>query len=240
MAPLFKNSRFYILLFALLLAVGIYVYAFNTVTTNALLIDKVLRLYALTSISFLYVALLIGPAVHIFPFLPYKGKIVWARRGVGVSAFFFGVLHASFAFFGQLGGFAALPFLPGKYLLAISLSATALLILTLMAATSFDYMVRKLTFRRWKFLHRFVYLAAFLIIIHALLIGSDFQDRSSPIFIVSFALLIFLLIVKALAWDKYLVITRPNFPRFVLTAITAGGLLFAFLIFVSSRLFHSW
>lgn len=208
MRELFSNIRFYVLVFALLWAIGIYIYSFNTVAVNQLLIIKLTRLYALTAISFLYVALLIGPVVHVFAWLPYKAKLIHARRGIGVSAFFFSLLHASLAFFGQLGGFAGLPYLPGKYLLAISLSATALLILSMMAATSFDYMVKKLTYRWWKFLHRFVYLAGFLIVVHALLIGTDFANRLSPVSIVSSILLVVLLVVEAIAWSKYLILIR--------------------------------
>lgn len=235
---LLSNSRFYILAFAVLFSIALFSYVLVTAGWGQLAIIKLTRYYAFCAISFLYVALLIGPAVRVFPFIVQKGRLIHARRGIGVSAFYFVVLHSSLAFFGQLGGFPGLFYLDNKYLLAISFSFTAEVILSLMAATSFDFMIKKLTYRWWKFLHRFVYLAAFLVIVHALLIGSDFQDRSSPIFIVAFALLVFLLVVEALAWDKYLALTRPNLPRHVISYAGIGAIAVLFLVFVLPNFVH--
>lgn len=126
-------------------------------------------------------ALMATPVTQLFPQLPFRVQYIKARRAIGVSAFLFGLTHANIAFFVQLGGFQGLSLLSGKYLLAISLSSTALFILFLMAATSFDFMVAKLTYQRWKVLHRFVYVAAIFSVIHALLLGSHFQNLSGLI-----------------------------------------------------------
>ncbi len=127
-----------------------------------------------------------------------------ARRALGVSAFYFGLLHGLFAFFGQLGGFAGLGFLSSKYLLAISLSFIALVILFLMTVTSFDFMVAKLTYPKWKFLHRFVYIAGVLILLHALMLGTHFSDLSSTIPQIFFSALAILLLLEANRFDTYL------------------------------------
>jgi len=202
---LLKNIRFYILAFSVLFSIAALVAVSNFYPAGELMVIKLERLYAFSALGFLYITLLIGPGIKVFGFIPYKSKLIHARRALGVSAFYFVLLHSNLAFFGLLGGFGGLGYLDGRYLLAVSLSFTAELILALMAATSFDFMVRKLTYRWWKFLHRFVYLAGTLIVIHALLIGSHYQDKFSLVALVSFALLAFLLAVEAIAWVKYLV-----------------------------------
>lgn len=205
---LLKNTRFYILAFSLLFSIAILVLVSSFYHSRELAVIKLTRLYAFSALGFLYAALLIGPAIRVFPFVPLKSKLIHARRAVGVSAFYFALLHSNLAFFGQLGGFGGLGYLDGRYLLAIGLSFTAEMILAAMAATSFDYMVKKLTYRWWKFLHRFVYLAGTLIVAHALLIGSHYRDLFSPVALVSFGLLAFLLAVEAIAWAKYLKLKR--------------------------------
>ena len=161
------------------------------------------QIYALVAITYLYIALLATPLTRLFVFLPFRGQYIKARRAIGVSAFFFSLLHAGFAFFGKLGGFAGLGFLDSKYLLAVGFSFLALVILSLLSLTSFDYMVSKLTFPRWKFLHRFVYLAGILIVMHALLLGSHFTDLSGIIPRVFFAAFIVLFGLEAIRIYNY-------------------------------------
>ena len=189
------NIRFYVLLFSILLSVFIYFYITSTTSESSLQIIKLTQTYALAAITYLYLTLLASPLTKIFTFLPFRGQYIKARRALGVSTFYFGLLHGLFAFFGELGGFTSLANLPPKYLLAISLSFTALVILTLMASTAFDFMIDKLGFAKWKMLHRLVYLAAVFIIIHALLLGSHFQNLSGiipKIFLIALAILLIL------------------------------------------------
>ncbi len=190
---LFKDIRFYILVFSFLLSAFFAIYINNSFSGSIKLI-KITQTYALTAAGYLYFALLAGPFCYNFK-TPFNSAYLKARRAIGVSAFYFALLHASYGFFGELGGFESLPFLNLKYLIAISLSFTALLILSLMAATSFDFMVKFMTFKKWKFLHRFVYLASFFILIHALLIGGHFRDFKNPVsvgFAVSILFLVYL------------------------------------------------
>jgi DMSO/TMAO reductase YedYZ heme-binding membrane subunit len=201
---LFTNIRLYVLLAGLALSAGIYGYVAATIPAGNLRVIRLTEIYALTAAFYLYVVLMIGPAVYMFRSLPFRGPIYRARRALGVSAAYFALLHASLAFFGELGGFAGLPFLSTKYLVAITLSSAALLILLLMAATSFDKAVAYLSFRRWKFLHRFVYLAGVLIVIHALILGSQFVDLGGLIPQICFGLLAVLLLIQANRFDAYL------------------------------------
>lgn len=201
----FTNIRFYVLLFSACLAAAIYFQTASTVSDSANQLTLLSQYYALIAIIYLYIALMATPLTTFIPNFPYRVQYIKARRALGVSAFLFSLTHATIAFFFQLGGFASLPFLEGKYLLAISLSATALFILFLMASTSFDFMVAKLTYRRWKYLHRLVYLAAIFLFIHPLLIGSHFQDLSGlipKIFLVASTVLLALELIRFATYLK--------------------------------------
>lgn len=207
-----KNIRFYILLFSSILAAGIFIWVKLTIqieTLQALTLD---RYYALISVTYLYFALLATPLTKLFN-LPFEAKYLKSRRAIGVSAFLFGALHSFFAFFGELGGFSGLGFLSSKYILAISLGAMGLLILFLMASTSFDFMIAKLTFPKWKVLHRFVYLAGVVTVIHALLLGSDFIQLSNLTPQIFLAALVILLSLEMLRLDQYLEVKFINFPK---------------------------
>ena len=234
MRGLLKNIRFYVLVFSFLLLFGESFWVKLAYEGRTLQTIRLTQVYALTALAYLYLALLIGPLTYTFKFLPFRGQIYRARRSIGVSAFFFGLLHGYVAFFKQLGGFEGLGFLSGKYLLAISFSFMALIILTLMAATSFDFMVRKLTFPKWKLLHRFVYLAAVFILIHALMLGTHFADLSQTIptlFFIAFALL---LLLEGLRIDAYFAkksITLPRVgPIFVVVSIALTWILFTYIM----------
>ena len=191
---LFKNVRFYILLFSIFLSIFLYFYYQINPDPNYPLIHNLMHNYALIAASYLYIALLIGPFCYNFK-TPYNSKLIKARRAVGVSAFYFAFLHYLIGFYGYLGGFSKLFTLEPKYLLAISLSYTALLILFLMASTSFDFMIKKMTFIRWKLLHRLVYAAGIFVLIHALLIGEHFQNPN-PISITATVLIGFLIYLE--------------------------------------------
>ncbi|MBI3342492.1 ferric reductase-like transmembrane domain-containing protein [Candidatus Curtissbacteria bacterium] len=232
LGSLFRNSRFYVLFATVAYSILVFLWVVGTSGWGVQAITKLVRLDALSSLFLLYIALLIGPMVHVFAALPYKGKLIHARRAIGVSAFYFGLLHGTTAFFGELGGFAGLFYLDIRYLIAISLSFTALLILSAMAATSFDFMIRKLTFARWKALHRLVYVAGTLIVIHALMLGSDFQDLYSPIAQTAFVLLAFLLILEGLATDKYMALKHVTYPRIGVASLIVFSLISAALVYL--------
>lgn len=199
-----RNIRFYVLLVSVIWSLVVYVWV-STSNTQPLITSYALtRIYALTAVIYLYFALLAGPFCYAFRWFPWRGKYLKARRGIGVSAFYFGWLHGLFAFFGYLGGFSSLLSLSATYLIAITLSFIALVILSLMAATSFDKMIAKLTFAKWKKLHRFVYLAGLFIFIHAILIGEDFQTMEGAIPKIFLVGVTFLLILEIRRFDAFL------------------------------------
>ena len=88
---------------------------------------------------------------------------------LGIAAAWFASLNVGIAYIDQFK--AANPFkLPAEYQLAFVVGAVALVILLVMAFTSFDAAFRKLGIW-WFRLHRLVYLAILLILFHAFNIG---------------------------------------------------------------------
>lgn len=234
---LLSNIRFYVLVFSALLAGGIYFWAKASFDSEGAQIINLTQTYALVAVTYLYFTLLASPLVRLFPMLPFRAKYIQARRALGVSAFLFACLHADYAFFGELGGFAGLPFLNLTYLIAITLSTTALTILTLMALTAFDFMIDKLGYKRWKFLHRLVYVAALFTTIHALMLGSAFTDLSGLIPQVFGVALSILLILEAIRFDRYSV-SRFNFlpgKRLFTIIVSLLVLFYIILLFAPSE-----
>ncbi|MDO8429359.1 MAG: ferric reductase-like transmembrane domain-containing protein [Candidatus Daviesbacteria bacterium] len=194
MLELFSNIRFYILIFSLILSLSLYL-----LVTNGFLSATLTQTYALAAVTYLYIALLIGPLARVFKNLPLKAHFLKARRAVGVSAFYFASLHYFFAFTQTIGGLNSFLALDNQSRLAVGLGQISFLILLLLAVTSFDYMVERLTFNRWKTLHRLIYLVAFLIVIHALLLGTHFQNIGGlipKIFLGALIILIFIQIIS--------------------------------------------
>ncbi len=223
---LLNNIRFYILLFSLVLSINIYFFVPVFFDSETIQIIRLTQVYALLAIFFLYFALLAGPFCYTFRRFPYRAKYLKARRALGVSSFYFAVLHAFFAFFGQLGGFQGLQFLPDTYLLAIGLSFFSLHILALLSLTSFDKIIARMSFRRWKMLHRFVYLAGIFILIHLFMLGTHFQDLSTLPSQILFIALIFLLFLETIRIDTFF---KKRFPQLPLVSLLT---IFIFMILI--------
>lgn len=87
------------------------------------------------------------------------------RRTLGLYAFLFAAAHFAIFIWIDYGfnwEFIRLEIIDKRFILV---GAAALLILTLLAATSFQWWMKRLG-KRWKWLHRLVYLAAPLVVLH--------------------------------------------------------------------------
>lgn len=231
-----RYIRYYILATTVCLAVTLPLIWQATSADPTVAIIRLAQSYALLAFTTLYFTLLPSPLYSAFPSLPFRTLYTKARRALGVSTFIFGGLHGSLAFFGLLGGVNGLAFLSFRYISAILLGTLALTILTLMAATSFDYMVKKMG-PRWKQLHRLVYLASWAILVHAVMLGSHFAPLSNPVAQIFFVALIFLFIIESIRIDKSVAQRWPNLPPNVMfTTLTLGLVLF----FVALSLFPQY
>lgn len=199
-----RNIRFYILLSSALLAGAVFFYVKQNIQGAESQTIKLTQTYGLITITYLYLTLLASPLTRFFSFLPLSKQYIFARRAIGVSVFIFAMLHSYFAFFGELGGFEGIKFLGSNYLIAITLSTVSLIIITLLTLTASDWAIAKLSYKKWKYLHRFVYLSAFLTTIHALMLGSSFTDFLTWIPQVFSLALAFLLVLESIRFDIYL------------------------------------
>ncbi len=159
------------------------------------------RGYGLSALGGVFTVLSIGLMAALFPNATINKFLFRASRGVGLSTFYLATLHAACAFTSNLdGNIGAAAFLSPKHQLALLCSSLAFIILLAMAATSVDKIIAIMTFRRWKKLHRFVHLAAILVVVHAFLIGSHFLEanRAIPLVVMTVSLTILLLEAAAI------------------------------------------
>ncbi len=101
------------------------------------------------------------------------------RRLVGVSVFVYASLHLTMHFIYE-GGFGTFATDWKKPFIAFGLGAFAILLV--LAVTSINPFVRRLGGRRWKNLHRLVYLAAGLVVWHQILARKLFPPQVVWIF----------------------------------------------------------
>lgn len=129
------------------------------------------QVFGLLSLVYLYLTLVISPIAYVVG-RQRVTRLLFARRAIGVSAFYFALLHTAIVLFGQLGGLDSLGLLPNLFKWSLLGGTIALVILFFMTITSADWVVEKFGFRRWKLMHRTVYIAGLLIILHTWAIGT--------------------------------------------------------------------
>jgi methionine sulfoxide reductase heme-binding subunit len=143
---------------------------------------------------FLYLALLPGPLYAVFPKLPGARGGIQARRALGINAAVFSCLHGYHGYL-SAGGLEMLPYWGWEYNLSLALGGIAALILAVLAATSFDRAVAALG-RAWKRLHRAVYVAGILILVHAVTVTIHISELK-PLLIAWYAALVLLFALEA-------------------------------------------
>ncbi len=111
------------------------------------------------ALRFLLLSLLITPLNKILPF-----SIIKYRRMIGVFSFFYACLHLSIFLIDQQfnAAFILEDIVKRPY---ITLGFSAFILLSLLALTSTKKMVRRLG-KRWKKLHKSVYLISLLAVVH--------------------------------------------------------------------------
>ncbi len=128
-----------------------------------------------TAIIILFITLCVTPLRR----LTGMNGLVKVRRLIGLFAFFYALIH--FAIFLVFDLELSFGELAGEVIKRpwITVGFSALVILSLLAITSPRAMVRRLGGKRWQALHRSVYLAAVLAIVHFL--WSQKKDVSLPL-----------------------------------------------------------
>ncbi len=140
-------------------------------------IEKVTHWTGFTALTFVLLALCITPLNSLLG-LP---SLVHLRRMLGLYGFFYALLHFGIYWVDQtvFAGSGLLPRLVVEDVIErpyITVGFTAFLMLVPLAVTSTDRMVKRLGARRWRALHRLVYLAAAGGVLHYLWKGKMEED----------------------------------------------------------------
>lgn len=195
---LLANSRFWILALAVTTSVNIAGFIQLQIPAGSLQTIRIEQVFGFVSLFLLYAAIVISPLTKVFPRLPGKDAIIHARRAIGVSAFYYAALHIYITFFDQLNGFTGIGYYDATYGWSILLGLFAFGILFMMAITSFDRVVAKLSYKYWKRMHRVVYAASFALLAHVILIGPHFDDGVTILGVVVYGLALILIVLEVL------------------------------------------
>lgn len=195
---LLANSRFWILAISITASVNIAGFIQLQIATGSLQTIRIEQVFGFVSLFLLYLAIIISPLTKVFPKIPGKEKIIHARRAIGVSAFYYAALHIYITFFEQLNGFSGIRYLTSTYDWSLLLGLFTFGILFIMAATSFDWIVAKLSYKYWKRMHRLVYAASIALLGHVLLIGPHFDDGLTFLGLLIYVLAAVLLVLEIL------------------------------------------
>lgn len=222
-----RSTTFVILFASILFSLVITSYVLVTVSSEGLQIIRLTQAYGLTAFTLLYSTLLITPLCSVFA----KTRLFsTAQPALGIATLYFAMLHSSIAFFGQLGGFAGLPFLSNDYILAISASATAETILIIFIALAYDRLTGWLSPAIRKAFQHLLYFAGILILLHILLLGTHFQDLTSIASRLVYIGLAIFILLEAIRIDRWLKHTFkiPQYAGFATvflgSAVIASGI----------------
>ncbi len=141
------------------------------IASDQLFYIRAQQLFGLICLFYWYIALIISPIGYVIGKQHMK-RVEFARRAIGVSAAYFAVLHASVALWGQLGGFGGVASLSSLFQWSLIAGLIGVIVLLIMAVTSFDKVITLMTFTRWKWLHRTVYVGGILAVLHIWSIGT--------------------------------------------------------------------
>ncbi len=195
-----RGIRFYIAVASLLVTGFVIWWAFSLYGGTTLYPIRIEEIFAWLALSLMILAITIIPLYKVLPKLP--GRAVWfdARRLIGVSAAWFATLHASIVYI-SLFKMANPIHLPSFYQRSFLVGASALLILLLMAFTSFNKAFQSMGIW-WHRLHRFIYLAIGLTLLHAFMIGVHATNVPILITLCVISTLLILLYVRILFSNK--------------------------------------
>jgi DMSO/TMAO reductase YedYZ heme-binding membrane subunit len=137
--------------------------------------------YGMAALGFLLASVAAGPLNYVAPWLPIRAHLALGRRALGVSAFILAGIHAA-CYLGPtvVRNWRGL-WSPGRlWISGLLLGAGLFVNMGVLAYTSRDKAVRELGPKRWKTLHRSVYIVLPGVLIHAILLGADFGVTRGP------------------------------------------------------------
>jgi len=139
------------------------------------------QLYGLWALALLLASMLLGPLTSVLPWLPFKSSLMYGRRAVGICAFLFAVLHVAAYLWSVLRRNWRELYTPGAlWIVGLALGVLVFADMLALALTSRDASVKSMGGRKWKQLHRTVYIVLGLVLLHAIFLGADFGLNHGP------------------------------------------------------------
>jgi len=139
------------------------------------------QLYGLWALGLLIGTMTIGPLLAVFPRIPLKSQLAMGRRALGICSSIFALFHTACYLVPTLLKNWRLLYQPGAFwIVGLVFGLVAAAIMLALAVTSRDRVVVSMTPKRWKKLHRTIYILLPLTIIHSVFVGSDFGVNHAP------------------------------------------------------------
>jgi DMSO/TMAO reductase YedYZ heme-binding membrane subunit len=139
------------------------------------------QLFGLWALGFLLASILIGPLTSVLPWIPWKSSLMYGRRAVGLSALVFALLHSMCYLWSVFHRNWREFYTPGiLWIAGLLLGVVAMTDMVALSVTSRDKAVKQMGGRRWKRLHRTVYFALGVVLLHSLFVGADFGINRGP------------------------------------------------------------
>jgi DMSO/TMAO reductase YedYZ heme-binding membrane subunit len=222
----FKGIRLYIGVATVLVAVEVWWWAQVAFGSAQLSVIRAQETYAWLALGCIILALLIGPLLKMFPGISsaVRHMLRESRRMIGVAAAFFAVLHASITYLALFRAPNPLT-LATLYKQSFGLGVTALIILLLLAFTSFDKAFHGMGIW-WFRLHRLIYAAVFVAVMHAFMVGSH-ASGGLPLILLGASALVLLglhiyLLIRAGRASNWQIITITCAVIFAAAALNYG------------------
>jgi DMSO/TMAO reductase YedYZ heme-binding membrane subunit len=199
-----RGIRLYIAIAVLLVTLETWWWANASYGGTQLFATRMEEVFAWLGLGMICAAVSIGPMYKLWPRLWGKKIMLDARRLIGVGGAWFATLHATIAYVALFK--VANPFdLPKTYQQSFALGLVGLVILLAMAGTSFDKAFTSMGVW-WFRLHRLVYLALIVSLLHAFLVGTH---ATNPVpLIITTVVAVFILGMHA--WLAFVRSARPS------------------------------
>jgi sulfoxide reductase heme-binding subunit YedZ len=123
-----------------------------------------------TAFVLLIIVLSLNPLVFLFPKQLWLKKINRHRRVIGVAVFTYAFVHVLCFVIKRGGLIETLPYMLHP---VIAPGMIAFFIFFILTVTSNNISIKKLGFRRWKKIHKYVYLAEVCLLLHLVLLGNN-------------------------------------------------------------------
>ncbi len=229
-----KGIRFYIAIGIFMVSLEAWWFTNSVYSGSSLSTIRLVQIYAWLSVGLLGIALSIGPFYKLFPNVPCNKLFKDARRMLGIGSAWFALLHSLIAYFVLFKSMAN-PFkLPAEYKAAFFIGLIALIILLAMALTSFDGAFNKMGIW-WFRLHRLVYVAAALIILHGFIISNQATNAFVITVLVVFSFILF---------SFHTVIIRKKRKHLLLNSLSLIGIalimIFIFRYGINQHIFNNY